>query len=90
MMETGLKVILAIYLVIAAIFVIVSIVQAIRNKSEFNFESSFQWITFIFGIVVLSLAWVAIVTTISDRSPKRKEDMAEREQRKKDREENKQ
>ena len=84
MIETGLKVILAIYLVIAAIFVIISIVHAIRNKSEFNFESPFQWITFIFGITVLSLAWIAIVTVISGRSPKRKEDMADRETRKKE------
>ena len=83
-METGVKIILAIYLVIAAIFVIISIIHAIRNKSEFNFESPFQWITFIFGITVLSLAWIAIVTVISDRSPKRKEDMAEREARKKE------
>lgn len=89
-MEIGLKVILAIYLIIAAIFVIVSIVHAIRNKSEFNFESPFQWITFIFGIVVLSLTWIVVVTAISNRSPKRKKDMAERDQRKKDREENKQ
>lgn len=81
-MEFGLKAVLAIYLVIAVVFIIVSVIVAIRKRNELDFENPLQWITFIIGMIVLSLVWIVVVMGISEKSPKREQDMAEREARK--------
>lgn len=81
-MEFGLKVILAIYLAIAVVFVIVSVIAAIRKRNELDFENPLQWTTFIIGMIVLSLVWIVVVMGFSEKSPKREQDVAEREARK--------
>lgn len=81
-MEFGLKVVLGIYLAIAVVFVIVSVIAAIRKRDELDFDNPLQWISFIIGMIVLSLVWVVVVMGISEKSPKRKQDMAEQEARK--------
>lgn len=81
-----LKTILAIYGVISMIFAVVGIVFALKQRKTLDY-SPVEWFSFIIGIILLSVIWIISITAISADSPKRKEDMAEREARKKAKEE---